>query len=116
MLAQVYKHGSSVEFFMLDQETAARVQVASRVTTLRCEYSDLAAKLMNKEALAAFAQPDVLLGCDVLLSQGNVEDLANVLQILLRNPNQDRILPALLKRSVQPLLCALHMLRGGVFH
>ena len=50
MLAQVYKHGSSVEFFMLDQETAARVQVASRVTTLRCEYSDLAAKLMNKES------------------------------------------------------------------
>lgn len=85
--------------------------------------------LVSEDALARFAQPDVLLGCDVLLSQvgveageymlmlsvfqstprlrmlcysiafgvlfgwkrqENVEELATVLQILLRSPSQVR--------------------------
>eukprot|EP00434_Breviolum_minutum_P015865 symbB.v1.2.013979.t1/scaffold1001.1/size146904/10 len=69
-------------------ETSVKCEVAKSVTTLRCDYSELPAKLMQKDALARFAQPDVLLGCDVLLSQENVEELATVLQILLRSPSQ----------------------------
>eukprot|EP00931_Biecheleriopsis_adriatica_P077824 TRINITY_DN51312_c0_g1_i1.p1 TRINITY_DN51312_c0_g1~~TRINITY_DN51312_c0_g1_i1.p1 ORF type:complete len:420 (+),score=83.03 TRINITY_DN51312_c0_g1_i1:68-1327(+) len=70
-------------------ETAVKEQVASSITTLRCDWDDLLAKLMaGKEALAPFGQPDVLLGTDVLYSEESVEKLVPVLQILLRSPSQ----------------------------
>ena len=62
--------------------------MAERITTLRCSYKDVLSKLMNLKELKSFAAPDVLIGCDVLLSESDVEELAKVMQVLLRSPKQ----------------------------
>lgn len=69
-------------------ETAVKCEVGKSITTLRCDYRELPGKLMEKEPLAKFAQPDIFLGCDVLLSEENVEALTKILQIFLRSPTQ----------------------------
>ncbi|CAJ1425357.1 unnamed protein product [Effrenium voratum] len=69
-------------------ETAVRSEVGPWVTTLRCNFDEVPAKLVADKALDDFAQPDVLLGCDVLLNQADAEELSRVLQILMRSPQQ----------------------------
>ncbi|CAE7464273.1 Mettl23, partial [Symbiodinium sp. KB8] len=70
-------------------ETAVRSGVAQWITTLRCDYNELPAKLASgKEALREFAPPDVFVGCDVLLNQASVQEIVSVLNLFLRSPSQ----------------------------
>jgi len=72
-------------------ETAVSAEVADRITSLRCDWSDLPGRLLaakEGEALAPFAQADAILAADVLFSEAVALSLAEVLAQLLRNPGQ----------------------------
>jgi len=71
-------------------ETAVREALADRATTLRCRWSDLAARISDgrEQVLRHFEAADVVLGSDILYTQENAFEVADFLGDFFRQDGQ----------------------------